>query len=226
MLKILELFAGTRIFSDTAEGYGCKTFTSDWNQTGRIDYVIDFMQFDYNEVPWTPDVIFAAPDCAPWSKAAGSIHFAKKSLKPKTQKAVNAFLLIDKLMQLIKHYQTLNPKLLYYIENPTGKLHKYLQPGYWYSEIPRLVTLDQCQYNREFKKPTHIFTNDMRWVPRKRCPGLPTCHHKQNIKNAGTGSKTSLGKLDGSGYYGRAKLPFQLCEEILLSSLSQFNLNK
>lgn len=215
MDKVLELFAGRQCFTNVAKELGFNTFTSDINDLEGIDYVVNILDFDVNRVPFIPDIIWASPDCSTWSKAAGNIHFDRHKLIPKTEKARIGFLLIDRTIEIIHYFLSINPFMKYYIENPVGKLQKYLLAGTLFSVIPRLVTIDQCQYGRKYKKPTHIFTNDYDWRQRKRCPGLPICSHAANVKNAGTGMKTSLGVLKNLRYYERAKIPYELCFEIL-----------
>ncbi|GEM_PF-682347 len=220
-MKVLELFAGSQSFTNVAKELGYETFTNDIADLQGIDYVVDIMNFEVNRVPFIPNVIWASPDCATWSKAAGKIHFDSKKLIPKTAKAAKAFDIIDKTIEIIFHFLKLNRELKYYIENPEGKMQKYLQAGTLFGKIPRLVVIDQCQYGREFKKTTHIFTNDFDWKPKQRCPGLPICTHTGNIKNARSGMKTSLGKIANLRYYERAKIPYQLCFEILSNCCSR-----
>jgi len=215
IMKILELFAGIQSFSNVAKEFGFDTFTSDIADLKGIDYPINIIDFDVNRVPFTPDIIWASPDCSTWSKAAGNIHFDSKSLIPKTVKAAIGFDIIDKTIEIIYYFLNQNPNLKYYIENPEGRMQKYLQAGTLFGRIPRLAVIDQCQYGREFQKTTHIFTNDFNWVTRQRCKGIPICTHTKNVKNTGSGMKTSLGKMDNLRYYERAKIPYELCYEIL-----------
>lgn len=224
-MKTLELFAGSCSFTKVAKKYGCQTFTSDIKTMKGIDYVIDILNIDLRLLPFIPDIIWLSPDCAAWSKAAGKIHFDGKKLIPKTAKAKEAFEIINKCIEILNYFFSLNRDVKFYIENPEGKLRMYLQPETLFSKIPgsKLVVIDQCQYGREFQKTTHIFTNDFRWVPRQRCPGLPACTHERNIKNYGTGMKSSLGKLDNYSYYKRALIPSDLCEEIILNNFKYLN---
>ncbi len=222
-MKTLELFAGKQSFSTVARVMGCEVFTTDIRQLPGIDYVCDIIDFDCSLVPFVPDVIWASPDCAAWSNAAGKTHFDGRSLVPKTAKASKAFLIADKTMEIIRYFLGINPKLMYYIENPVGRLSKYYQAGTLFGphKIPRLVRVDQCQYGREYKKPSHIFTNDFDWKPKPLCPGRPKCSHLENIKNVGSGHMTSLGRLDDKGYYKRSEIPAGLCRELLLINLKR-----
>jgi hypothetical protein len=213
-LKVLELFAGSQSFSKVAKEKGIITFSSDISDIPGIDYVIDILDFDVKKVPFIPDAIWASPDCSTWSKAAGALHFDSKSLIPKTDKAKKAFLIIDKTFEIISYFLKLNPYLKYYIENPQGRMQKYLQAGTLFGKIPRLIVIDQCQYGREYQKTTHIFTNDVKFKERRRCPGNPICGHQANLKNAGDTHGNKNGWLS-SAYYNRAKIPPQLCQDIL-----------
>jgi len=215
---LLELFAGMQPFATAARKLGWQTYTSDIAPLPGIDYVCDIMNFDYEMVQkklHKIDVLIATPDCSTWSKAAGNTHYNSGNLAPKTEKAILAQQHINQLMVIIEYFLQHNPNMKYYIENPEGKLRMYLQPGTLFSIIPRMVVLDQCQYGREYQKTTHIFTNDLMWKPRQRCPERPICNHKPNLKNLLTGSKTSLGTMDNLRYYERATIPEALCNEIL-----------
>ena len=125
------------------------------------------------------------------------------------------------------------------MRTPEGKTNLYLladvseaYPSYQDAGTPqiqavsyrRMVTLtggSQCQYGRDFQKTTHIFTNDLSWEARRRCPGKEKCHHSRNIKSLATGFKTSLGLTGNLSYYERALIPEPLCEEILIHNEKQ-----
>lgn len=206
----LELFAGIQSFSKVAKERGHNVFTSDIRDLDGIDYVCDILDFEVSRVPFIPQIIWASPDCATWSVAAGNLHFNSKSLIPKTDKAKKAFIHIDKTLDIIFYFLKKNKNLKYYIENPVGKLNWYIQAGSLFSKIPRVVKLTQSSYGRRFKKPTHIFTNDLLFKPRpldKRILGT-------NLKCFRDGKR---------GYYDRAMLPAELCKEIIISSEKQFN---
>jgi len=48
------------------------------------------------------------------------------------------------------------------------------------------------------------------------------CEHTANVKSEKSGQRSSLGNLDGMGYYNRAAIPQQLIEEILVKQLTLF----
>ena len=46
-MNVLELFAGSRSFSKTAEDFGWNTYTTDIEPFEKIDQVCDIFEFDY-----------------------------------------------------------------------------------------------------------------------------------------------------------------------------------
>lgn len=74
-MKVLELFAGSRSIGKAAEELGMQVFSSDIEQFGRIDYICDILDFDYEKVPFVPDVIWASPPCTGFSVAAIGHHW-------------------------------------------------------------------------------------------------------------------------------------------------------
>lgn len=214
-MKILELFAGSCSFSKVAYDRGHEVFTSDIKpDLPGIDYVCDILDFEPSRVPFVPDLLWASPDCATWSKASGNIYYNTRSIVPKNDKARQAARTIDKTFEIINYYLSLNPSMIYYVENPEGRLRTYLEV--MGITVPVIYTLDQCQYGREYKKPTVIFTNDIHFVPRRRCPGKAICGHRDNLENCGSGKKR--GQNLPHGYYKRAMIAPNLCKAILLSA--------
>lgn len=203
-MKTLELFAGSRSFTKVSQLKGNTTFTSDYIQFGDIDYVVDVLNFDYEKVPFVPDIIWASPPCTGFSVAALGHHWTggKGAYIPKTETALLGIELAKKTVEIIEYYKKLNPNLKWYIENPRGVLRKLdIIPG-----IRHTVTY--CQYGDGRMKPTDIWTNDKNWRPRAVCKNGDPCHVA-----APRGSKTGTQGLKGA--YLRSQIPPQLFIEIL-----------
>lgn len=216
MKKVLVLFAGSRSFEKVAHQYGISTYSSDWNKSLQgIDYCCDIMDFDVQKVLadfGVPCAIQASPDCAVWSKAAGDVHI--KNGVYVSDKAWKAKDMVIRTMEIIAEFRKYNPNLVYWIENPVGKLYKQdfmsVQPSlFGYQPIlpdMREIRFDQCQYGREFKKPTTFFTNDTIFKAKPRCNYNPTtktgryCSHKPNGVNGSSNSSSNV------GYYVRAHI--------------------
>jgi hypothetical protein len=196
-MKVLELFAGSCSFSNVAKEYGYETFTTDYNDFDGIDYVTDILQFDYNELPYKPDIIWASPPCTYFSVASIGKHWNKDNT-PKSVEAITGMAIVNKTKEIIN---TLQPKY-FVIENPRGKLRKLdLLDSF------NRVTVTYCQYGDNRMKPTDLWHN-LNWTPRPMCKNGMPCHVA-----APRGSKTGTQGLKGN--YERSKVPYELCKEIL-----------
>ena len=208
-MNVLELFAGSKSIGKEAEKLGMTVFSSDIEQFGGIDYVADILNFDYKKVPSIPDIIWASPPCTGFSVASIGTHWGGglRAYQPKTETAKLGMELVKKTLEIIKYYQELNPRLIYYIENPRGVLRKL---GIL-DNVPLHHTVTYCQYGDERMKPTDIWTNNANWKPKIVCKNGDKCHIA-----APRGSKT--GTQGRSGAFERSKIPPELCNEVLESA--------
>jgi len=208
-MKVLELFAGSRSFSKVAEEMGMQTFTSDYKDFEKIDYVCDILDFDVSKVPFKPDIIWASPPCTYFSVASIGHHW-NKDHTPKTKEAILGVKIVQKTLDIIEHFK---PDF-YFIENPRGKLRKLEVV----KDLQR-TTVCYCQYGEDRMKPTDIWTNNIQsilnpdgWLPREMCfNGNKNCHHQP----APRGSQTGTQGIKGN--YLRSIVPYELCKEILES---------
>jgi hypothetical protein len=217
VLNCLELFAGIRSFGKVAQQFGHRVFSSDFNPLLEdINYCVDIMQFDPAQVPFVPDFVWASPNCATYSIAACTRHREKSNrYQPKTPAALDGDKQVKKTLELLDYFLQQNPQMIFFIENPVGYLQfmSFMQTGwaaqYKCLENARLITIDQCQYGREFQKPTHLWTNSRDFIPRARCThkGKEGCHILNGFNN------TSSGVTSGS-YYKRAMLPAEIFHDI------------
>ena len=196
-MKVLELFAGSCSFSNVAKEYGNETFTTDYNNFDGIDYVTDILDFDYNELPYKPDIIWASPPCTYFSVASIGKHWNKDNT-PKRKEAITGMAIVNKTKEIIN---TLQPKY-FVIENPRGKLRKLDLLDSFNRD-----TVTYCQYGDNRMKPTDLWHN-LNWTPRPMCKNGMPCHEA-----APRGSKTGTQGLKGN--YERSKVPYELCKEIL-----------
>ena len=208
-MKVLELFAGSCSFSNVAATYGFETYTTDIKQFGDIDNVSDIFNFDYKNLDFQPDIIWASPPCTTFSVASCGKHWTapdENGLRyPKTNEAEVGLKILEKTIEIM-HY--LNPKY-YFIENPRGLMRKMLlvQPFDRY-------TVSYCQYGDTRMKPTDIWTNLE--FDAKLCKNGATCHEA-----APRGSKTGTQGLKNN--HERSKIPYLLCREIIETILHKEN---
>ena len=210
-MKLLELFAGSRSVGKEAEKLGIDVFSVDWTDYENINLVKDIEFLQKNDIPFTPDIVWASPDCTTYSIASCSTH-RTNSVEPKSDYAKKCDKVNQHWISLIKEWLKDNPNLIFFIENPRGMLRKmpFMQ------EFKR-HTIWYCQYGDDRAKPTDIWTNSETWKPRKECKnGNPNCHHQR----APRGSKT--GTQGKKGSYDRSIIPSELCKEIMESTLISY----
>lgn len=204
-IKILELFAGSRSVGKEAELIGHEVYSSDINKFKDINYVSDILEFDTDNVPFIPDVIWASPPCTFFSVASIGKHWNIDNT-PKTANAVIGVKIVQKTIDIIKYYQQLNHNLIYFVENPRGKLRKLPVAEFF----KKRHTVTYCQYGDTRMKPTDIWTNSDKWIPRSMCKNGDKCH-----ESAPRGSRTGTQGIKGD--YNRSMIPKELCLEILKS---------
>lgn len=204
-MNILELFAGSRSIGKIADRLAFDVYSSDIEQFGGIDYVTDILEFDVTKIPFKPDIIWASCPCTAFSVAAIGKNWTKvgDDYIPKNPRAEFGLKLVQKTLEIIEHF---NPTY-FFIENPRGMLRK----------MPIMTNLPRqgvtyCQYGDTRMKPTDIWTNSTKWIPRPMCKNGDPCHVA-----APRGSKTGTQGLKGS--YERSKIPEDLCYEILKSCI-------
>ena len=202
-MKVLELFAGSRSIGKASEILGYQVFSSDLINFEKIDYVTSILNFNINKVPFQPDIIWASPPCTGFSVAALGHHWTggKNAYIPKTDTAKLGIELAKKTIEIINYFK---PKY-FFIENPRGLLRKM---DFMDNFIRQSITY--CQYGDTRMKPTDIWTNSTKWIPRPMCKNGDDCHIA-----APRGSRTGTQGLKGS--YERSKIPEDLCLEILKS---------
>ena len=201
-MNVLELFAGSRSFSRASEKYGAKTYTTDFIDFDKIDQVCDVFDFDPNKVPFVPDVIWTSPPCTFFSVASIGRHW-NKDHTPKTENAKLGVKIIERTKDIIKHFQELNPHLIWFMENPRGKLRKLDCVDNYY-----INTVTYCSYGDSRMKPTDIWTN-LVWLPKTLCfNGNRDCHHEPAPRGSSTGTQGL------KSTYLKSQLPEELCDEL------------
>jgi len=213
--KVLELFSGSRSIGKIADLMGHEVFSVDITDFPNTDLVKDILDVVPGDIPWVPDMIWASPPCTFFSVASIGYHWNKDNT-PKTENAVLGVKIVDHTIELIRFFERANPNMIWYMENPRGKLRKLPVV----SSLHR-TTVWYCKYGDKRAKPTDIWSNNIfdptlfgngKWVPRKECKnGNKDCHHE----SAPRGSQTGTQGVKGN--YLRSQVPEELCTEILLT---------
>jgi len=170
-VRVLDLFAGLRGWSDPWKARGHEVITLDYEAHFDSDITVDMREFvkdiDKYLDGWRPDVILASPPCEAFSVMTIGRNWTREH-EPKTDKARLALELVGHTTYAI-HW--LKPKF-FIIENPRAKLRR-LAP------VQRLdrVTVTYCQYGEPFMKPTDLWGGfPPSWWPRPMCKPRADCH--------------------------------------------------
>lgn len=206
MLKVLELFAGTRSIGKAFEERGHKVFSVDWDkQFENISLYADISKLTAQEIIekfGKPDIIWASPDCTSYSVAGISYHRKKEPNGNLAPISDYAKFCDNANIHLLNLIQELDPKY-YFIENPRGGLRKmnFMQ------KLPR-YTITYCQYGDKRQKPTDIWTNHPNPNFKPMCKNGDPCHEP-----APRGSRTGTQGL--KNHIERSRIPVKLCEHIV-----------
>ena len=148
-MKILDLFCGTKSVSNYFKAKHHEVVTLDIDKDFNPDICSDILEWDYKV--YEPNEFFyihASPPCVTYSTMGGGKHRTKKDLIPLTPEAINADLILIRLLEILEYF---NPTY-WTIENPRGLMRYYLTDFNY-------ETVNYCKYGSLFFKPTDIFNN-------------------------------------------------------------------
>jgi len=157
MIKVLELFSGTRSIGKCCDALGWDSVSVD--MILPADHKVDIMDFDYKQYPKDHfDIVWASPPCTNYSQLKKCWYDRKlkdgtiytKELNDKDQDEADKLVL--KSLEIIKYF---NPHY-WFLENPqTGNLkNREIMKGIFFHDV------DYCMYSDwGYKKRTRIWTN-------------------------------------------------------------------
>ena len=209
-MKLLEICAGSAELSLYAKTKGFKTTTLDIKQFGNIDLVMDAEDITL-EMILEHDVVWFGTMCTSYSVMTG-VHRNAITKVPTTDFAIKCDIMNTKIIGLFKQAELINPKFIWYIENPRGQLRK--MP---FMRGLNRTTITYCSYGDIRMKPTDIWSNNIYdmfnlggWQRREMCfNGNRQCQHEVSPR----GSKTGTQGLKNN--HERSKMPKELIESII-----------
>tara|TARA_R110002153_G_scaffold180655_1_gene334053 strand:- start:108 stop:767 length:660 start_codon:yes stop_codon:yes gene_type:complete len=219
-MKVLELYAGSRSIGKVCDELGFEVCSVDVEQFGDIDIIKDCEFLTVEDLPFIPDMVWSGTPCTTYS-LAGISHHRHEDTSPKTEFAFKCDSMNVNNLKLIQELIKLNPKLIWYIENPRAVLRKM-----WFMQGLNRTTVTYCSYGDTRMKPTDIWSNNIYdmfnlegWKPIPMCfNGNIKCHHEA----APRGSKTGTQGLKNN--HERSKMPKKLCEDILKATYKKLKL--
>lgn len=206
-MRVLELFSGTATLSKLAKTLGHDTFTVDLHEPA--DLQADVLTLNAQDLLAASgfsgiDMLWASPPCTGFSVAAIGRNWRKDGdqYHPKSASARLSRELLAHTMNLI---DALEP-LTWYVENPRGMARRMSSVQH-----AKRVTVTYCQYGERRMKPTDIWHYSPHWLPRPACRNGDPCHEP-----APRGSRSGTQGIQGA--LQRAKLPQELCQEVISAS--------
>ena len=210
-MKLLNLYSGTGSVSKPWRAAGHQVWDVDVDPRFSPETCEDILQWDYTQLPFIPDAIWASPPC---------IEYARCKTRGPPRNFQLADSLVAKALEIIKYFEQKNPALLWFLENGDSTL-------LWGREVAKklcnYVVLDYCQYGTLYRKRTRIaHSANLHWEPRPLC-NPKTCHAcpdgKTHLKCAQRGPNKKLTgaarKFDRCTVDELHALPQALTEEIL-----------
>ena len=164
-MKVLELFSGTGSVSKICDELGWECYSVDIDDKFYpVDKKVDILEWDYKELDFKPDIIWASPPCNTFSSML-CIH---KHIDIEKKMKEEGLPMLYKAREIIDYFK---PKY-YFIENPdTGRMKRFI------TDLP-FYRVCYCMYGYDNKKATRIWTNligfDAKW-----------CHHKKHKTHIG-----------------------------------------
>lgn len=194
-MRTVELFCGTKSFSNVANELGHDIYTTDNDCSFEPDWCGDIREFHYNE---QVDILWASPPCEGFSVSVIGRNW-NHDHTPKTDSARLGLELLNATWRVIDEIQP----TWYFIENPRGKMRR--MPIM--ERAPFRHTISYCQYGDFRMKPTDIWTNAPWFKPRPMCKRGATCHVA-----APRGSRT--GTQGMGSYKEKSRIPAELFKEL------------
>jgi len=179
-MRVLELFCGTKSVGKICEEKGWEVISLDIEKKFNPDICVDFLDWDYKSID-NIDIIWSSPDCACYSMASGNTHF-NSDKTPKTEKCKKSLEILKKLKECINYHLTLNPNLIYFIENPRARMR-------WFNNELPLYTVCYCKYGFDRMKPTDIWTNKKGFIPKMCKNNNPNCNHIRAPRGSKSGTQ-------------------------------------
>jgi hypothetical protein len=205
-MRTVELFCGTKSFSNVMMDHGHITYTVDNDpqfEPNLCASVLDLPNDRFKD----KSMLWASPPCEGFSVASIGANWTggRRGYIPKSDSARRSIALAQKTVDIIRESK---PKW-WFIENPRGLLRKMPFMDELLKDMGGVRhTVTYCQYGDTRMKPTDIWTNATWWKPRPVCKNGMPCHIA-----APRGAKTGTQGI--KGYKDRSRIPKELFEEIL-----------
>tara|TARA_R110000796_G_scaffold48493_3_gene116201 strand:- start:198 stop:860 length:663 start_codon:yes stop_codon:yes gene_type:complete len=219
MVRVLELFSGTRSVGKCCDALGWDSVSVD--MILPADHKCDIMDFDYKQYPKDYfDIVWSSPPCTNYSKLQdcwiGRMRKGEIYTKEIQEKEMNEDdKLVLKTLEIIDYF---NPEY-WFIENPaTSKMKD--RP---FMKDKPFYLVDYCMYSDwGYRKRTRIWTNKKEFnnkLCNKKCGNMVGNLHKTNLGNADRikrANNLNVKKYNGTTQQDRYRIPEDLIFSLFL----------
>jgi hypothetical protein len=165
-VRVLDLFAGLRGWSDPFAERGHDVLTLDIEPRFGADYQADILTWDPTTLPWTPDIILASPPCEKFSVLAIGKNWLP-GYAPRHDGTRTAIRIAQRTAETIELLQP----AFWVVENLVGMLRKLHLLPY------ERRTVTYCQYGGFTRKPTDLWGGFPPTLSlRRMCRNGDPCH--------------------------------------------------
>ena len=180
-VAVLELCCGWKSVSNAMEEEcGWDVTTLDVTPKFKPTILADIRQWDYRryfESATAPDIIWASPPCRTFTVQAWGRHRSKSGIATSND-GEGGDACVRACLECIEHCLALNPKLIYFVENPLYGAFRKLPCVLPYMQSGNYRALQYGDYAPETHslKPTLVLTNCAHWRPRPITATKSTTH--------------------------------------------------
>jgi len=219
MIKVLELFSGTRSIGKVCDKLGWESYSVDL--ISDADFKGDIMDFDYKQFPKDYfDIVWASPPCTNYSMLQngwlGRMRKGEIYTKEIQEKEMNEDdKLVLRTLEIIKYFNC----EYWFIENPaTSKMKD--RP---FMKNLNNYVVDYCMYSDwGYRKRTRIWTNRTDFKPLicdGNCGNMIGKLHKTNLGNTERKQRENIlnvNKYNGTSQQDRYRIPENLIFSLFL----------
>ena len=153
--RFLEVFCGTKSLGIIASQNGFEVYSVDILKKYNPTKLVDVLEWNYKEDLKEPfDYVHFSPECTEFSYALST---RKRDIK-------KGMLLINKSFEILEYLKSVNPKIIWTMENPQGHLMK--QPE---MEKYKMIMTSYCKYGYPYRKNTCFWYGNIDLKLKPKC---------------------------------------------------------
>jgi len=235
-LHMLEFFAGEATVSEAFNRHSFRTRSIDNDPNSRATDRVDFMNLKWENVGTLPDVIWISTPCFTYSYlGAGKHRCPKEDQFARTPQAHQQDKYLARILWFLTWVISKKDHMIVVFENPVGLLSEMPMMRQIIQKLSmRRVKVHYCAFGRKDKKPTNLWTNDLKLSA--VLSAFSTCTPETCRYYGSSHPESARGRvksMDGGNddddnsnkYYNPAAIPRDLADTVAESVSATFSIN-